>query len=214
MTEYKQYQDGRRWRILPTGEIDVQQMGVIRTSGQPLTMRHMLATHGEVMREAAARFDVPIAWIAGMIPIEARMVPLKGGGSSPDPKSYREEPGYTSDAATPHRVSAGVMQTLLSTANDMARKHKMPLLKSAKELFDVRLSILLGTAYMRHQMDRYKGGVEGHEFDFVHLTGAYNAGSIRYNKESPFRLLTYSPTRTERAIRWHNDALAVLNEGT
>lgn len=210
---WKSYRGGVGWRVLVSGEIEVEGEGIIRTGGEPKTMRHLLATHGEDLREAADTFGVPIAWIMGMIPIEAKMRPLKGGGSYPDPKSYREEPGYTSDAETPNRVSAGVMQTLLSTAQQMAAKHGYGRLRAASDLFDVQRSITLGTAYMRHQMDRYSEGVEDHAFDFVHLTGAYNAGSIKHSAESRFRLLTYSPTRTERAIRWHNDACAVLAEG-
>ena len=129
-----------------------------------------------------------------------------------DPVSLRHEPGFESDYETPHRVSAGLMQTLLSTAQQMASKHDMPVPSRARELYDPRTSIMLGAAYCAHQREKYDDGVEGFEFDFVHLTGAYNAGGVYFNRDSPFRLRTYSPTRTERAIRWHNDACKVLDE--
>lgn len=213
---WKQYKGGRRWRILADGAIEVERQGVLRTGGQPLTMRRLLDQHGDAMREAASRFDVPLAWIMGMIPIEALMRAHKAGGLEADPVSLRHEPGYTSDSATPNRVSAGLMQTLLSTARDMAKRHGLPSPQAARDLYDPRTSILLGTAYMAHQIERYQAGVGGVAFDFVHMTGAYNAGSVRADTSeggNPFHLVTYSATRTERAIRWHNDALSVLREG-
>lgn len=212
---WKQYKGGRRWRVLPDGAIEVEHGGVLRTSGEPLTMRRLLDQHGAPMREASARFGVPLAWLMGMIPIEARMVAHPGGGLEADPVSLRHEPGYASDSETPRKVSAGLMQTLLSTARDMARRHGLPSPQAARDLYDPRTSIMLGAAYMAYQRERYNAGVEGHSFDFVHMTGAYNAGSVRADLSeggSPFHLVTYSPTRTERAIRWHNDALAVLRE--
>jgi hypothetical protein len=216
---WKQYNRGRRWRVLPNGAIEVEGagQGVLRTSGQPLTMRRLFDEYGELMREAAARFNIPVVWIAGMIPIEALMPAHPAGGRRADPVSIRREPGYVSDAQTPNRISAGLTQTLLSTAQNMARRHGLPVPTNHRELTDPRTSIMLGAAYMANRRDAYAGGVEGQAFDFVHLTGAYNAGRmIRVNWEkanpNPFGMITYGQTRTERAIRWYNDALAVLAE--
>lgn len=213
---WKQYRGGQRWLVQESGAIEVEGAGVIRTGGEPLTQRRLLAQHGDAMREAGERFGVPLAWIMGMIPIEAWMNAHKDGGKVADTVSLRREKDYVSDAKTPGEVSAGLMQTLLATAQMMAKKHGLPIPTSARDLYVPRTSILLGTAYMAHQMERYKAGVGGHAFDFVHLTGAYNAGSVIYDKEhgNPYRLITYSPTRTERGIRWHNDAIAVLAELT
>ena len=136
-----------------------------------------------------------------------------GGGLRPDDVSLRHEPGFKSDIETPHRVSAGWMQTLLSTAQSMAKKYELPSPKRARELYDPYTSLTYGIAYMAHQIERYEGDLDGDlGMDFVYMTGAYNAGSVKHNRDNPFHLLTYSPTRTERAIRWHNDALAALKE--
>jgi hypothetical protein len=167
---------------------------------------------GDHLVLASATFDIPLSWLLGMIPIEARKLRVRGGGVKFDPASLRHEPGYQSDDETPHRVSAGLMQTLLSTAQSMADKCDLDMPTRASDLYDPRTSIMLGAAYCAHQRDRYDDGVEGFDFDFVHLTGAYNAGGVYYNADSPYKMRTYSPTRTERAIRWHNDAMAVLTE--
>ena len=76
-------------------------------------------------------------------------------------------------------------------------------------------SLYLGAGYMRMLRDRYEGdriaGADGEGLDYVLLTGAYNAGSVRRDKSlnpakrNPFNIVTYSRTRTARAIQWHND---------
>lgn len=210
--DYKSFKGGQRWRVLPDGRIEVEHEGAIRTQGEPLSIRRLLDEHGAVISAACECFDIPLEWLLGMIPIEARKIRASGGGVRFDPVSLRHEPGYESDTETPHRVSAGLMQTLLSTAQSMARKHDLAEPRTASDLYDPGVSVMLGAAYCAHQRDRYAKGVEGHSFDFVHLTGAYNAGGVYFNRTTPFKLRTYSPSRTERAIRWHNDALAVLKE--
>lgn len=215
---WKQYKGSKRWQILDNGAIEVEGEGVIRTRGEPVTARTFFAEHGAAAREASARFDVPLSWIFGMAAIEATRV--KGRPFSLDPRCYREEPDYVSDEETPAEISPGIMQTLLTTADSMNRRYKLNIPINRESLFNARNSILLGTAYMAYQRDRYAprnmqiGKLDGHTFDFVFCTGAYNAGSVKPNlsKDYPFKLRTYSPDRTEKGIRFHNDALAALAE--
>lgn len=141
-----------------------------------------------------------------------------------DPVSLRYEDGYTHPEDTPGRVSAGLMQTLLSTARDMALRYELePLTLEGKtrevalgDLLYPRLSILYGAAYMRFLMDRDRGAIarltEGGDpargADLVLLTGSYNAGSIKPDdprKGNPFGLLTYGAERTARAVNILND---------
>lgn len=141
-----------------------------------------------------------------------------------DPVSLRMEPGYVSPEDTPGRVSAGLMQTLVTTARQMAHKHELHPLSLEGERREVtlgdllcpRLSLLYGTAYMAHEMEQaagaiprlLDGGKPGRGCDFVLLTGAYNAGRIAPDdprKGNPFGLLTYGAERTQRAIATHND---------
>lgn len=141
-----------------------------------------------------------------------------------DPVSLRKEGGYVAPEDTPGRVSAGLMQTLLSTARDVAARHGLePLTLEGErrpvhlgDLLDPRLSILYGAAYMRTLMDRDAGAIprlsEGGDpargADFALLTGSYNAGSIKPDdpkKGNPFGLLTHGEQRTTRAIAILND---------
>lgn len=139
-----------------------------------------------------------------------------------DPVSLRLEPGYVSPLDTPGRISASLAQVLLSTAREMAEEMGLELLVVVGEkgerfslrldqalIFDPQLSLLVAARYMRWQMDRYSEGVEGCAFDFVHLTGAYNAGSVKPDHSkvgrNPFGLIAYHRWRTDKAVRSLND---------
>lgn len=223
MSEWKQYEGSRRWRVLASGEIEVENRAsgagdVIRTVGEPITARTFLREHREAVEEASERFKISPAWIFGMAAIEATRKP---GSYSLDPRCYREEKRFKSDTATPNQISPGLMQTLLSTAADMNSRYKLDIEITRESLFNARNSIMLGTAYMAHHVDVYaraemiKNKLNGHSFDFVFCIASYNAGSVRPNLTPayPFKMRTFSATRTERGIRFHNDALAVLREG-
>lgn len=147
-----------------------------------------------------------------------------------DPVSLRYESEFVSPEDTPGRVSAGLMQTLLSTARDMADRYPDTAPRAALsgarrkvELGDLlipELSILWGAAYMRHLIDReaeratiprlLEDGRAAGGMDFVLMTGAYNAGGIIAQdpngpKANPFGLLTYGEARTDLGVRYHND---------
>jgi hypothetical protein len=177
--------------------------GEIRTKGEPASMRKMYEEHGKYIREAAEHFDMPEAWIAGMCGIEA----VPGGGMRWNTRSCREEPGFISDSETPHRVSPGPMQTLISTAEAMRVKYfpAWAEIQEREQLFDQRRSFMLGAAYMQHQRERYGDHP-------VMLCGGYNAGRAKRSDESEFGVKTYSPTRVIKFLAWINDYAAVLDE--
>lgn len=141
-----------------------------------------------------------------------------------DPVSFRQEPGDIGPYDTPGRESAGILQCLKSTMLDMIDKHDMKIVLEVKgerlevfpcigDMMDPERACIFAAAYMDHLRNAYRRGVDGHEFDFVHLTGAYNAGSVKYDDPSNggnrFALITYSDSRTDRAIKWHNDCYRV-----
>lgn len=260
MSEWKQYKGGRRWRVLPSGEIEVEGQGVPRSSGEPTSMRYLFGEYGEELCLAARVAGVPVPWLAGMIPVEsarlARSPHKKRWGWSSlvswldavgrgkgwrrlfedqaalargnrlrfDPISLRLEPGYVSPWDTPGRISASLGQVLQSTALHMADELdlrvrvtigeagedlELALDRSLVLLFDPQLVLLCAARYMRWQLDRYDEGIDGHEFDFVFCTGAYNAGSVKHDTSrlapNPFRLVTFHRWRTTKAIEYHND---------
>ena len=81
--------------------------------------------------------------------------------------ALRKEPGYKSDASTPNRISPGLMQTLISTAQSMMKGVTV----TRDWLFDASNSIQAGTAYIAHQSK--KTGM-----DPPLVLAAYNAGAV------------------------------------
>lgn len=230
---WTRYKGGRGWRRDALSRIIVEDRDTIglvvsepaedgpgylyRTKGRPLTAWHALYDFGAALGEASERFDVPIPVLFAMMAIEASRVP--GDRSHLDPRSIREEPGYISDEKTPHRVSPGIMQTLISTARDMNARARLYVdedgeleLLTREDLFVAERSITLGAAYMRWQIDRVEPDEQGFAPDDpVLLCAAYNAGSVRETTRNTFHLLTYGgESRVEKYIAFHNDMLAIM----
>ncbi len=208
--EWNSFEGGKKWRVTTCG-VETEE-GFPRTSGNPSSMYNLLKDYGNDIEVASVRFDLPKALIMSMIGIEAARI--DADRSHFDARSLRLEPGYVSDTKTPNKVSPGLMQTLISTADWMNDKYdlyydvegqKEP--PSREDLFIPYRSILAGAAYLKYQMDRY----DMLYADPVLLCAAYNAGSIRYTDSNPWHLVTYSDDRIDRCIEFYNDALCVLN---
>lgn len=203
LTEFHtRFEGGKRWRLTPEG-IEVEGEGVTRSRGEPVTVTTLWEDYGEDILHASWEVDCPVDMVVAMIPIEA--VRIKGSRSF-DPLSNRFEPGYISDEETPHRRSPGLMQTLISTADRMAKKIGLDKEVTTDLLFDPFYSILLGGAYITHQIGRYGA-------DPVLICGAYNAGSVRKTSKNDWKIVTYGPTRMDRYITWYNDFHAAVREG-
>lgn len=245
---WKQYAGGRRWRVLPNGQYEVEGEGVIRSKGRPLTMLYLVRQFGKQIQAAADIAGVPREWIAAMITIEAercRSRPLRRLWSQArlyvgsrwrgvfdseremeryhgllfDPISIRKEPGFVSALMTPSRWSASLGQVLYSTALEQATRAGLTVTVTINEktldvsggmclVTDPQINLIVAALYMKHLQERYRAGVGGYEFDFVHLTGAYNAGSIKTDRSSEFRVLAYHKHRTRKALTFLNDALS------
>lgn len=200
MTNWKRYRRGRGWRYECDGTISIERMsGTPRTKGEPTTMRRLETDYGEHIAEASERFGISTATIASVIILES--VPIKGSFSR-NPNSYRWEERI-------QEPSVGLMQTLVSTARAMDKYYKLGLAPNGKTLKDPRTSILLGTAYLARQAERYE------TTDGVLLQAAFNAGGVYYSKFSKgpdgkpvpneWHMRTHAADRTERFIKWHND---------
>jgi len=202
LSEWHNKYGGRYWRVTSEG-IETKDAGYLRTRGKPTTMCTLWEDYGEHIQLASFELNVPVDVVAAMIPIEA----VRRDGHY-DPRSIREEPGYTSDEETPHRVSPGLMQTLISTATSMARKYDLidPEEINRELLFDPHWSILLGTAYLAHQIERY--GV-----DPPLICSGYNAGSVRKTTRNSWHLIAYGKTRIDRYVSWFNDFIYGIDNG-
>ena len=226
------YNGGRGWKRLDDGtiivefadglgEVDSQHHPgggwVYRTNGAPVTAYTALQDFGASMARASKLFDIPIHVIFAMMAIESKKQPKDR--SHFNPRCVREEPGFLSDEKTPHRVSPGLMQTLLSTAREANKRSHLYLdidgkleVLTREDLFVPERSIMLGAAYMRFQIDRKEDDELGFDDDDpILLCSAYNAGSVRPTSKNDFRLLTYGGnSRMEKFIAYNNDMLAVL----
>lgn len=211
-SDYKSYLGGKEWR-LEGARILVKDEGANRTKGRPLSMQLLYDDACDGLHAAYDRFGVPIPWIMGMVGIEATRI---RGTRHFDPECIRNERGYVNDKKTPHRRSVGYMQTLLTTARDMNRRFKLyPFKPGTAELKDGDVSLMLGTAYMFRQLQRYK---KKWGWDPMICCGAYNAGRLTRDKAdrkgrlNRFKIRAYGWNRHDRFLKWVNDACEVVDE--
>lgn len=146
----------RRWRLTPRG-IAIEGEAA-PGSTPPRLAATCWARHQAPLESAARRFAVPVELLLATACTES------GGRAD----AIREEPGFTSDAATPHRVSPGLMQTLISSAREALGDPRL----DRAALLDAATSAMAGAAFIARQA-RVTG------FDPPLVAIAYNAGSLR-----------------------------------
>jgi soluble lytic murein transglycosylase-like protein len=201
---------------------------VFRTKGKPSTVRRIWQEFEAPIRAAGTEFAVPVQILVATAATESRG----------DPGAVRHEPGYAislveglpndatlkwlngnhgelplaafaaADDETPHRVSPGIMQTLISTAREALHDPSL----GRVELLSPDVSIAAAAAYIRSQADRDEARATF--MDPVLVAAAYNAGSLRKETATanPWRLRCY-PLNTgkhiSRFVEWYGDACAV-----
>lgn len=166
------------------------------TRGEPVTMRRIYKEYGKLIRFWAVHYDVPVELIAATIATETRG----------DPAATREEPGFISDDVTPHHVSTGLMQTLISTAREALRVDIPEEVINREWLNNPSNSIMAGTAYIKQQ----------EWFTHFHppmVAAAYNAGRIyEEGSSNRWRMRCY-PLNTghhiDRFVLWFNDCFRI-----
>jgi len=161
------------------------------TGGQPDTVARIWQNFGDSISHWSEKFGVPAELIVATICTETRG----------DPSAVREEPGYTSDEATPNKVSPGIMQTLISTARGVLADNTI----DRAWLLTADNSIRAGTAYIASQWKKT-------DFDPPKVACAYNAGGVYRNKgdENRWKMRQYpinSSEHADRFVRWFNDCI-------
>ncbi len=188
-----------RWRLAAGGVLMEGEAAPRRTAGAPRSVAQCWARHRAALEAAARRHAVPVELLLATACTES-------GGRA---EAVREEPGFVSDRETPHRVSPGLMQTLISTAREVLGE---PGLDRAA-LLDPRTSAMAAAAYMRRQALRQRLPT-GYDPPLVAI--AYNAGSLRPSRDATD---PWGMVQTRRGSGdWHadsfcaflGDALAVL----
>jgi hypothetical protein len=192
LNEWQSFKDSVRWRLTPKG-IEVEGDGVPRTRGEPATVKRIFETFKEPIEEMATKYGVPIEIIVATIATES-------GGN---PKAVRQEPGYKSDTSTPNKVSPGLMQTLISTAEGVLKRDL-----TRDDLLNPRTSIMAGTAYMAQQ-------AKDTNLDPIKAGAAYNAGAMYYQDgaKNRWKLRQYpigTSAHCDRIVEFFNDTIAYL----
>lgn len=196
LLEFHAFEGGVRWRLTRSG-IEVDGAGIERTPGEPRTVRRVWEENRTAIERWSRHYKVPPELIVATICTET-------GG---DPRRVREEPGYVSDQQTPHRVSPGIMQTLISTARSALGDPAI----DRDWLLVPENSIRAGTSYISRQ-GRRTG------LDPPKVACAYNAGGLYLQKGSANRWkMRQYPIGTshhaDRFVQWINDFFAVVNQG-
>lgn len=192
-TPHARFANSIRWHLTKAG-LSIDGGSPENTGGQPQTVRRVWNDFGPAIEASAQEFGVPVELIIATICTE----------SSGKPDALRKEPGYVDDDATPHKISPGLMQTLISTARD-----SLPGIAIDRNwLFVPANSIRAGTAYISKQSGSTK-------LDPPVVACAYNAGSVKENTDPDNRWkMRQFPIGTsehaDRFVKWFNDCFRVF----
>ena len=196
LTEFHSiFPGGVRWRVAARG-VECEGSGIVPVSS-PARDRAAgyIAKYREQYVAASAESGVPVELLIACSLTES---------SAKDPeRCVRQEPGYLSDEATPHRISAGFCQLLISTAREVMRDPAI----DRTWLFSVKNSLLACAAYIKLQSAKTS-------YDPVCVACAYNAGGLYEQKGAlnRWRLRQFpigSGKHADRFVEYFNAALAL-----
>jgi peptidoglycan hydrolase-like protein with peptidoglycan-binding domain len=190
---HRRFEGSCSWQLTPSG-VSIDGCPARGSGGDPRTVRHIWQKYQDSIERWASHYGVPAELIIATIATE----------SSGNAKAARREPGYKSDRETPHRVSYGLMQTLISTARAALGDDKI----DADFLLKPDGSIRAGTAYIAQQARKT-------QFDPPVVACAYNAGSVVRNdgRDNHWRMRQFPIGTSRHADRWvgfFNDCHKVL----
>lgn len=194
-TQDSRFRNSVPWRLTKTG-ISIAGAAPVGSGGQPATVTRVVSELRAPLVQWSEAFGVPMELIVATICTES--------SGKLDIKA-REEPGYISDEETPHRVSPGIMQTLISTARAALGN---PAIDRAW-LEQPANSIQAGTAYIASQW-------KVTNFDPPKVSCAYNAGGVYYNDgdSNHWKMRQYpigTSSHADRFVKWFNDCIIVLS---
>lgn len=187
------YRDSVTWSLSRNGIVTDSQKPET-TGGEPKTVRSVWSRFSQPIEDWATKFGVPVELVVATICTE----------TAGDPSALRTEPGYVSDRDTPHKVSPGLMQTLISTARETLAN---PAIDRAW-LLEPGNAIRAGTAYIALQW-------KSTNFDPPKVACAYNAGGVYHNAGpgNRWKMRQYpinSPHHADRFVKWFNDCFVMF----
>lgn len=193
LTEFHGRPGGVRWKLTEDG-VFVEGTGIERTAGTPTTVTRAWETYCAAINRRAEEYRVCSELILATMCTE----------SSARATARRNEPGWTSDAATPDKVSLGLMQTLISTARSVLNRPDV----DGAWLCIPENSIHAGTAYIAKQKRTTR-------LDPPLVACAYNAGGVYENSgaHNRWKMRQFplgSSEHCDRFVKWFNDAVFAL----
>lgn len=181
------------WRLQRKG-VQIEGGGIETTGGAPDSARRVWDAYGKAIGKSSEKYKVPVELLIAHILTE----------TLGDSEMVRIEPGYVSDNATPHRVSAGLNQMLISTARIAMDRPSI----DRAWLQVPQNSIDAAAAYIARQSAKTN-------FDPPKVAAAVNSGAVIRNdspdnrwkmRQFPFGTSEY----TDRFVTWFNDAMRVM----
>jgi hypothetical protein len=185
---HRRFDGGIAWHLTESG-LSIAGAAPEGTPGLPQTVRRVRNQFAPSIARWSAGFGVPAELIIATVCTES-------GG---DPTSERQEPGFLSYEETPHRVSIGLMQTLISTARETLAISGV----NRSWLLEPDNAIRAGTAYIARQ-SRHTS------FDPPLVACAYNAGGVYVNHgpDNRWRMRQFpigTGHHADRFVAWFND---------
>jgi uncharacterized protein (TIGR02594 family) len=191
--DHRFHQDGCSWRLTPQG-VSIDGKPAQGTAGEPQTVRRVWGEYSSSIEQWCTSTGVPVELVLATICTES------GGRADAE----RMESGYSSDDESPHRISLGLMQTLISTARETLEKPDV----DRAWLLNPDNSIRAGTAYIAKQA-RITG------FDPPKVACAYNAGGIylQTGPENRWKMRQFpigEGKHADRFVQWFNDCFRLF----
>lgn len=183
--------------------------GLQRTPGKPATCRRIWTTYRAELAAWARWYSTAEELRLPVPPLLPLLIATAATETAGDARKVRKEPGFQSYRATPHRVSIGLCQTLISSARDALAGDGVPAWQVTHETLLVpAVSIRAAAAYLAATRD-------DHLLDPPRVAAAYNAGRVKVRPApgNPWSLHCYpsgSGRHVTRFCRWWGDALEVL----
>lgn len=194
LTEYHNaYDGGLKWRLTSEG-VQTEANGILRTPGEPLTIRKIWRDYAATIQDAAETFGVPVEALLATIATESV---VRDGIR--DPKQVRIESHYKSDELTPDRVSVGLCHLLIGTASRLVG---LPV--SRGWLGIPRNNIWCAALYIRKT-----AGMHG--FDGPKIGAVYNAGTVAVSDKNRWRMRSTN-NHLDRWCSFYGDAVAVIRD--
>ena len=195
LSESHKFNGGVAWRLTDDG-VRIDGAAPEHTGGRPATVARVLAEYGESILRWADHYSTPVELIVATICTETR-------GRA---EALRTEPGYISDDETPHRVSCGLTQTLISTARDCLDEDGAQI--DRDWLFEPDNAIRAGVAYIDRQRRKT-------HLDPPKVACAYNSGGVYVNNGAAnrWKMRQYpigKGDHADRFVAWFNDCFRLF----